>query len=86
MSVLHGSDAVIEPVDAEGAHIDRATGGPKNYNKSKEIPDLPSLRYSKIFFVQTVPWDGNLRDVVQEILDENLHASHWVEWKPCTSD
>jgi hypothetical protein len=86
MSIADYSDTVIELIQAKGAHVNCATGRPKDHNESEKVPSLSSLRHCEILFIQAVPGDCNLRNAVQEILNEYLHASHWVEREPCASD
>ena len=79
-------DAVVEPVEAEGGHIDAGGGRTKDKHEAEEILDVPALRDLEVFGVHVVPWDGDLGNVVEEVLDEDLKTGHRVEWEPAACD
>ena len=81
-NIMCRTDAIVEPVQAEAAHVDCATCWPKHKYEPEKVPDNPSLRQSEILGVHAIPGNSDLGYVVQEVLDENLETGHWIKGKP----
>jgi len=82
--VVGGSDAKVEPIQAESAHVDGAAGGSQDHNEADEVLDVPPLRNSKVFGIHAVPWNCDLRDVIEQVLCQELNGHHWLKRKPAT--
>lgn len=67
--VLGALDAVVEPIDAEGADVDCAACGAEDENEADQVFDIPALGLRNVFGVHAVPGDGDLGEVVEEVLD-----------------
>ena len=76
---VDGANAVVEPAEAERAHVDGAARRSQDEYEAQQIPDAPLLRRGKILLIQPIPRNRNLTDVIQQILNQNLHARHRIE-------
>lgn len=55
-----GADAVVEPIETEGAHVDGGGGGAEDEDEAEEIFDVPALGHLDVLGVHAVPGDGDL--------------------------
>lgn len=75
-------DAVIKPTQGECAHIDRAACWAENEDKPQQVFGVPALWRGKIFLIHAIPGDGDLGDVVEEVLNQYLESAHGAVWEP----
>lgn len=84
--VVGGLDTVVEPVQGESAHVNRGGCGSQDDDEAEEVFDVPTLRHDEVFGVHSIPRDGNLTDVVQDVLDQDLKGGHGLKGEPAGSN
>ncbi len=51
------------------------------YHKSFDIIDIPGPRLCQILFIHIVGWNGNLRNIIKKIVQQNLDRQHRQKWQ-----
>lgn len=77
--IVSRSDTVVEPVQAEGADVYCRRSRSQDDDEAEEIFDVPLLRRGQVFGVHAVPRDSDLRNVVQDVLNQDLERGHRIE-------
>jgi len=72
VSVASGTDTIVEPAKAESAHVDGGGCRSKNDDEAEEIFDVPARRHGDVFRIHAVPRDRDLRNIIQQVLNEDL--------------
>ena len=70
--VPSGTDTIVEPAKAEGAHVDGGRCRTKNDDETEEIFDVPAWRHGDVFRIHAIPRDRDLGNVIQQVLNEDL--------------
>ena len=86
VSIVRGTDAVIIPIQAKCAHINCAAEGSQEKNKTEDVFGIPLFGEEEVIFVHAIPWNCDLGDVIEEILDEDLEAGHGFVRQPGAGD
>ena len=82
MYVAGGTDTVVEPAETESADVDGGGGRTKDHDEAKKIFHVPTRRHGDVFGIDAVPWNRNLRNVVKEVLYQDLQGCHGAEREP----
>jgi hypothetical protein len=70
--VVSGTDTIVEPAKAEGAHVDGGGCRTKDDDEAEEIFDVPTRWHGEVFWIHAVPRDRDLGNVIQQVLYEDL--------------
>lgn len=86
LDIANRLHVVVKPAEAERAHVDGGRGRAKDEDEADQVFDIPPRRHSEVFRVHVVPRDAGLRDIVEQVLDEDLGGGHGAERQPAGGD
>ena len=68
-----------KPHQAEGQNVEDGADRAKEQHKAPQIGRIPALRLLDLLVVHVIKRDGNLRDIVHQVLDQQVQRQHRQE-------